>query len=82
MKIYKFGADWCAPCKVLAATLEDLHLPYTNVNVDEDEDLVDQYKIRNIPVLIFADDEGNVLKRLVGAVSKDTILDTYNSLQS
>lgn len=80
MKVYKCSASWCNPCKMLAKTMESVDIPYTNIDVDEDEDFVTKYNIRNVPVLLFVDEEGNELKRLVGAVSKDIILNTYKEL--
>ena len=82
MKILKFSSDYCMPCKNLAKQLENIDLPIINYNVDTDEaePFIDKYNIRNVPVLVFIDDNGNELKRLVGAVSKQVVIDTYNQL--
>lgn len=80
MKIYKFSASWCNPCKMLSKTMSTLDIPYTEIDVDENEELTEKYNIRNVPVLLFTDDNGNEVKRLVGAVSKDVILTTYKEL--
>ena len=82
MKILKFSSDYCMACKNLAKQLENTDLPIINYNVDTDEaePLIDKYNIRNVPVLVFIDDNGNELKRIVGAVSKQVVIDTYNQL--
>lgn len=71
--IEKFGATWCGPCRALDKTLQQLTtVDVIKYDVDEDEDLAMEKKIRNVPVLIFYDGDTEV-DRLVGAVSLDTI---------
>ena len=71
--IEKFGATWCGPCRALDRTLQQLTtVDVIKYDVDEDEDLAIEKKIRNVPVLIFYDGDTEV-DRLVGAVSLDTI---------
>lgn len=71
--IEKFGATWCGPCRALDRTLQQLTtVDVIKYDVDEDEDLAMEKKIRNVPVLIFYDGDAEV-DRLVGAVSLDTI---------
>lgn len=71
--IEKFGATWCGPCRALDKTLEQLTtVDVIKYDVDENEDLAMEKKIRNVPVLIFYDGD-NEVDRLVGAVSLATI---------
>ena len=68
MKILKFYADWCAPCKGLVQKLEsaNLPIPITEIDVEDNDALVKEYGIRNVPVTILLDDQGNLVKRWVG----------------
>lgn len=68
MKVLKFYAEWCGPCKVLGQKLEaaNLPVPVTEIDVEDNDDLVREYNIRNVPVTILLDDEGNAVKRWVG----------------
>jgi len=59
-----FWAPWCAPCRMLAPTLEELAQEYAGrikvfkVNTDELPILAMQYGIRGIPtVILFVDGE-------------------------
>lgn len=66
MKILKFYADWCKPCKILDENLKRLEAEYTSINIDDNEDLVDKYKIKSIPTLIKLDDDNNIISTEVG----------------
>lgn len=71
--IEKYGAEWCGPCRIVDATLDQItDIDIIRYDVDEYEDLAAEKKIRNIPVLIFYDGD-NEVDRLVGAVSLETI---------
>lgn len=64
-KIYRFTAEWCGPCKILAKTLdgEDLGVEIEVVDIDENRALCEQYNIRGVPTLL--DPESGA--RMVGA---------------
>ncbi len=70
-----FWATWCGPCQRLTPIIEQLAEEYEGkaiigkYNVDEGEDLVAQYGIRNIPVVLFLKG-GEVVHKAVGAASK------------
>lgn len=68
MEILKFYADWCGPCKVVGVKLKEaqLNIPITEVDVEDSEELVRDYRIRNIPVVILLDDNRIEVKRWVG----------------
>lgn len=78
MKILKFYASWCAPCKALTKTIEDLGLDkaddieYQSVNIEEDYDLADKYHITTIPTLIFVKDGEEVI-RLIGNIKRSKL---------
>lgn len=78
--VIKVSANWCNPCKVLMATINELDDSIKNlfIEVDADEaedDLIQQLNVRNVPVLIFYNNNKEYT-RLVGAVLKNKILET------
>jgi thiol-disulfide isomerase/thioredoxin len=81
LKIYDFYAKWCNPCKALAKTLETIELPEDielikiDVEEDENEELITKFRIKNVPVLVMVDEEGNELKRVGGNIPKPQIIE-------
>lgn len=79
VKIEKFGANWCGPCKVLDKTLEQVSgVEIVKHDVDEEPELTEEKKIRNVPVLIFYNENNEEVDRIVGAVPLGTILQKIN----
>lgn len=73
-QIEKFGAAWCGPCKVLDRTLEKVTgVEINKYDVDQFEDLAAERGVRNIPVMIFRDENDQEVERIIGAVSLDKI---------
>jgi thioredoxin 1 len=73
-----FWAAWCAPCRMLAPTVEAVAEKYAasarvvKLNVDENPSVSQRYGIKGIPTLILFK-EGKEEERVVGATSKEAI---------
>jgi thioredoxin 1 len=85
-----FWAAWCAPCRMLAPTVEAISEQYVDtaavvkLNVDENPATASRYGIKGIPTLILFR-EGKEVERIVGATGKETIsrmIEKYLSLAS
>ena len=77
MKILKFSADWCRPCKKLTETLDQMVLPYVveNRDIDAEPGLASDYSVRSVPTMILVDNEGKEQSRLVGPQTKANIME-------
>ena len=65
-QIEKFGAAWCGPCKVLDKTLEKVTgVEINKYDVDQFEDLAAERGVRNIPVMIFRDENDQEVERII-----------------
>ncbi|MBO4757331.1 MAG: thioredoxin [Bacteroidales bacterium] len=80
-----FWAPWCGPCRMLAPTVDAVETEYAGrvvvakCNVDDADEASMQFRIRNIPTLLFFKG-GEMVNRLVGAVSKQEITAILDSL--
>src|SRR5213082_3719559 len=73
-----FWAQWCAPCRMLAPTVEAVAEKYAGsatvvkLNVDDNPAVSQRYGIKGIPTLILFKN-GNEEERVVGATSEQAI---------
>ena len=74
-----FWASWCGPCKRVAPIIEEVAAETGNsaiigkVNVDEEPELAQVFKVMSIPTLAVMKN-GKVVQSVVGVQSKQTIL--------
>ena len=72
-----FYADWCGPCKTQDPILEELEdewesVEFEKVNVDEEQDVANEYQVRSLPTLIVENDDG-IVDRFVGVTQADDL---------
>jgi thioredoxin 1 len=72
-----FWAEWCGPCKALGPLLEDISEEITGVkivkiNIDENPQTPQKYRIRSIPTLMVFK-EGQPVATKVGALPKNLL---------
>lgn len=71
-----FWAEWCGPCKALGPTIDSLADQYSGrvkvfkLNVDENPNSAQRFKIRGIPTTLFIKN-GEIVDQLVGNHPKD-----------
>ena len=83
--VIDFWAPWCGPCRVLSPTVDEVASDYdgkvvvAKCNVDDCEDLVAQFGVRNIPTIVFVKD-GEIVDRAVGLISKGELEEKIDAL--
>jgi thioredoxin 1 len=71
-------AEWCGPCRMIGPIIEDLskemsgRAVFGKLNVDENMQTSNKYRISAIPTLLVFKD-GKLLDKLVGAYPKATL---------
>ena len=79
-----FYADWCGPCKTQDPILDELEEDYgesvtfEKIDVDEAEDVANQYQVRSIPTIVVENDDG-VVERFVGVTQREQLEDALES---
>ncbi len=73
-----FWAEWCAPCLMIAPTIEEIAQEYSGrlkvgkLNVDENPTIAAKYNIQSIPTLLIFK-EGKVIEQIIGALPKKAL---------
>lgn len=73
-----FWATWCGPCQMVGPVVEELagevtDVKFCKVDVDDQPELAREYHVMSIP-MFFVFKEGKVVKRDMGAKSKEELL--------
>ena len=83
--VVDFWATWCGPCRAIAPYIEELAKEYDGkivvgkCDVEENDDVVMEFGVRNIPTILFFKN-GEVVDRLVGGQSKSAIQKKFEAL--
>lgn len=71
MKLVRFTAMWCAPCRMVAPVLEKVKdnnpgVSFEVVDVDDRPEIANKYNIRSVPTVLLLKDEA-IVETIVGA---------------
>ena len=74
-----FYADWCIPCHMFSPVIEEVakendDVYFYRINVDENNNLANRYRIIYLPTLICFE-SGEELNRFIGAGNKEDVLE-------
>jgi len=78
MKTIKyFTATWCGPCQRFKPIMQEIANEGYSVqfiDIDSQRDTAEQYNVRSVPTVVI-EENGSEVNRLIGATSKQTILE-------
>jgi thioredoxin 1 len=83
VKVLKFSAVWCGPCKALKPTFDQVRsliadVVYEEIDVDNDPSATIKYNVHSVPTIVI-EKNGQEVFRTKGAVSAATLTSIINS---
>lgn len=80
MKVLKFGAIWCTECLVMKPMWEEIEASMPELSTeyfdaDDNSEMLEKYKVENIPTFIFLDKDGNEFDRKQGIQNKEDLIE-------
>ena len=81
MKIIRYTADWCGPCRQLVAVLKEANprVDIEIVDVDKEPERTKENNVRGVPTMQLLSDSGNEISRKVGALTKAQLVSWFDS---
>lgn len=87
--VTRFVGSWCGPCKAYAPIFhnvsemdefKEIEFKTVDVDVDDNDDLVEKYKIMSVPTTIVLNEIGKVIHRQQGAMMESNLISLLNKL--
>jgi thioredoxin 1 len=83
IKVLKFSAVWCGPCRALKPTFDQVRtliadVVYEEIDVDSDPSATIKYNVHSVPTIVI-EKNGQEVFRTKGAVSAATLTSIINS---
>ena len=80
-----FFATWCGPCQMMEPVIDEVEKNYSNnteveimqVDIDKNPALAAKYSVMSVPTMIVIKN-GKTTETLIGAQSKDAIIEVIN----
>lgn len=82
--VVDFWATWCGPCRAIGPVVEELAQEYDGdvvvgkINVDEEGELSERYRVMSIPTIMLFKN-GEVVDKLIGLHSKEDLVELIDS---
>lgn len=84
--VIDFWAEWCGPCRRISPLIDELSTEFSGQNivigkcdVDANDEVAIEYKVRNIPTIVFIKN-GALVDKMVGASTKEAIKEKITAL--
>lgn len=80
VKVLRFTATWCQPCKSLEAMLDTTQtkMIINKIDIDEDNETPFAFGVRSVPTMVKLDENNNVISRITGVPTKEKLMEFLN----
>ena len=81
MKVYKFYAEWCQPCKMLSKVIDDAKekidpsVEFVELDIDAEMMTAVNYNVRGVPTMVIVDENNKEVKRQTGYMNEEKLLE-------
>ncbi len=78
--VIDFWAEWCGPCKIMSPIFDQVakemkgHAKFGKVDVDQENEIAQEYEIMSIPTILIMKD-GEQVDRSVGVIDKEDLIE-------
>ncbi len=84
VKVKRFTATWCGPCKTLAPVFAELEseipgVSFETIDVDQNKEEVMNYMVTSVPTVVIEKD-GETIQRYTGVQPKSVYVTRIKSL--
>ena len=71
----KFYSPCCGQCRVVAREFKDnpINVPIENINVVEEPEIADKYKVKGLPTILLLNDKEEILETWHGVIKSEVI---------
>lgn len=84
MKVLKFSATWCGPCKQLSSVLSTIPTAPSITEVDVDSnvgsEMAVKFGIRGVPTMVVLDDTDKEIGRRTGSGTAADLIEWFGSM--
>ena len=86
IRLVKFEASWCGPCKAMTPILQrlvdafDEVLEVYTVDVDDNPEFANHYSVRSVPTIVLHGTKGEFITRFTGMVRYEQISVLVNGI--
>jgi len=86
MKVLKFGSVGCIGCITMKPRWAEIEkenswLETEFIDADENLNMLEKWKIREVPEFIFLDKKGKEIERMAGVIEKEILVAKINELR-
>ena len=83
--VVDFWAEWCGPCRMIGPIIEELAEEYEDkaiigkINIDDNDEIAEEYGIRSIPTILFFKN-GELVDKHIGVAPKNLLEDKLKEI--